>query len=339
MGVREYTFVSGIETAALPSSAVPTVSSSPYELLNYAIACSVASNALTIALKDAAGANPSASSPVKIGFRSSTAANGDYSQRSVTAALSTVISSGSTGGHTSAKDTYIYIYAIDVAGTIELAWSGSLYDEGTLYSTTAEGGAGAADSILGLYSTTSRSNVPIRLIARLKSNQTTAGTWAAVPTEISLVPFLIPETISGRAYTSTTVCTNNTTVTVVFTTAAENTQHGAMSSAGVFTCPKAGRYLTLYRLSLGVVTPASIANGRSFSGQIWKNSAMVAAGANEQAHDLTARGFATIGSAIVRANKDDTLFLKAYQNMGGGDIALDGGETENFFHVIFLGDY
>ena len=95
------------------------------------------------------------------------------------------MSSGSTLGHVSAKDQYLYVYAIDNAGTVELAVAGShVFDEGALQSTTAEGGAGAADSGNVLYSTTSRSNVPIRLIGRIKSNQTVAGTWAASASEV-----------------------------------------------------------------------------------------------------------------------------------------------------------
>ena len=69
----------------------------------------------------------------------------------------------------------IYVYAIDNAGTVELAVSSTLLDQGSLQTTTAEGGAGAADSRFVLYSTTARSNVPIRLIGRIKSSQATAG--------------------------------------------------------------------------------------------------------------------------------------------------------------------
>lgn len=158
----------------------------PASVINASIACSVGSSALTIALKDSGGSDPSSTSPAKISFRSATAATGTYTVRSVTSALSTVISSGSTAGHASALAENLYVYAIDNAGTVELAWSTSLFDEGSRQSTTAEGGAGAADSRVVMYSTTARTNVAVRLLARLSSTQTTAGTWDAVPTEISL---------------------------------------------------------------------------------------------------------------------------------------------------------
>lgn len=158
----------------------------PNSKVNYGLAASVSASALTIALKDAAGNDPSAASPVYIPFRSATAATGTTTTRAVTSALSVVISSGSTLGHVSGQLSPIFVYAIDNAGTVELAASAeSFYDEATRQTTTAEGGGGAADSANILYSTTSRSNVGIRLLGRLKSSQATAGTWASAISEIS----------------------------------------------------------------------------------------------------------------------------------------------------------
>lgn len=162
------------------------VMDSPLDAQNYSISASVSSNALTIALKDAAGNDPSASSPVSINFRSETSATGTYTTVNATAATSVVVSSGSTLGHSSAVASPIYVYAINNAGTIELAVSSQRFDDATVQSSSAEGGAGAADSATTLYSTTARSSKAIRLLARMFSSQTVAGTWAAVPTEISL---------------------------------------------------------------------------------------------------------------------------------------------------------
>lgn len=188
-----------------------TTTFQPDEITNLGLSASVASNALTVTLRDSAGSTPSATSPVTIGFRSSTATSGTPVRRQVTGALSMVVSSGSTLGHVSAVSNFIHVYAIDNAGTVELAvCSLRIPDNGTLVSTTAEGGAGAADSESTLYSTTARSNVAIRYLGRLRSNQTTAGTWAAVPTEIAVgvtAPF--PENYSqvtltiGNGYGST----------------------------------------------------------------------------------------------------------------------------------------
>jgi hypothetical protein len=173
------TVVGGVPTWA---SVTPSLDSTE-EITNLSFAASVGSNALTVALKDKAGSDPSGGSPVKIAFRNSTATNGTYNVRSVTSALSVVVSSGSTLGHASATQYPIYLYALDNAGSVELAVSTSFVDCNTLQTTVAEGGAGAADSATAIYSTTARSNVPLRLIGRMLSTQTTAGTWAAVPTE------------------------------------------------------------------------------------------------------------------------------------------------------------
>jgi hypothetical protein len=74
------------------------------------------------------------------------------------------------------------------AGTIELAAvnisGGNQLDETNLISTTAEGGAGAADSANVIYSTTARTSLAYRVIGYIESTQATAGTWATAPSTI-----------------------------------------------------------------------------------------------------------------------------------------------------------
>ncbi len=158
---------------------------------NLGLACSVGSSALTISLKIKTGTDPSASDPVRISFRNATPATGTYNTRSAVAATSLVVSSGSTLGTASGVESYLFVYAIDNAGTIELGVSSRLFDEGLIASSTAEGGAGGADSSSTLYSTTARSDVPIRLIGRLTVTEATAGTWATAPSVITLLPSTI----------------------------------------------------------------------------------------------------------------------------------------------------
>lgn len=153
------------------------------------IATSVAANALTIALKTHGGADPTSLSPCKISYRNATSATGTYTQVSSIAALSMVVSSGSTLGTSSAVQDYLYIYLLNNAGASELAISHNLFDEGSIQSTTAEGGAGGADSALLMYSTVARANVPVRLIAKISVTEATAGTWATNASEVSPPPF------------------------------------------------------------------------------------------------------------------------------------------------------
>lgn len=183
----ELGYVSGVTSAIQTQiNAISASSSAPLSANNYELAMSVAGNALTIALKDSSGNDPSAGSPVQISFRSTTASDGSYSAVTATAATSIVVSSGSTLGHTSNKLEPIYVYAINNAGTIVLGVSSKLFTQMYVASTTAEGGSGGADSATVMYSTAAQTNKAIRLIGVLLSNQATAGTWASVPTVASL---------------------------------------------------------------------------------------------------------------------------------------------------------
>lgn len=165
--------------------------SSSSAISNVGMSTSVSSNAITIALKQSDGStNCDSTTPCSISFRSSAGTTGQYVTRSVTSALTLVVSSGSTLGHQSGVTQAAYVYALDNAGTVELAVSGSfLGDEGSLTTTLAEGGAGAADGYSAMYSTTARTNVAFRLIGRFVSNEATAGTWATNSSEISVTPF------------------------------------------------------------------------------------------------------------------------------------------------------
>lgn len=167
------------------------------DIQNLALVASIDTGALTIALKNNAGNDPSAGDPVKISFRDATLTTGTYVQRSVEAATPVVISSGSTLGNTNT----IYIYAMDNAGTVELAVAAipraNPKDESSLITTLAEGGAGAADNLSAIYSTTARTNLPFRLIGRVNAVQS-SGVWSSV-TSIDLRPFQSPQFNQGVA--------------------------------------------------------------------------------------------------------------------------------------------
>lgn len=174
---------------------------------NCSFTATVATKALTIALKDKSGANPSATSPCLIGFRSATLTTGTYVVRSVTAALSVVLSSGSTLGFTAAQADKIYWGFLDNAGTVELfvTRKNGNADDSTTQSTTAEGGAGAADSATVLYSTSARSNIAIRYGGYVSiTTGGVAGEWDNAPTTLSnsVTSASLPGTVkAGTAYT------------------------------------------------------------------------------------------------------------------------------------------
>lgn len=157
---------------------------SPGKLDNYTLTTSVSTNALTVALKTKAGTDPDANDLCAFGFRSATLTAGTYAIVQATVATSITVASGATLGSVSGVDTYAYVYALNNAGTVELAISLKKFDEKATQSTTAL--SGSSTSATTLYSTTARSNVAIRLIGRLKFNETTAGLWATNMSEVSL---------------------------------------------------------------------------------------------------------------------------------------------------------
>jgi len=160
------------------------VLTAPSGALNYGLTTSVAANALTINLVNNAGATPSSIAPAMFTSRSSTSSDGSYSVVNATVATSLVVPSGATLGISNAVDTYIYVYAIDNGGTIALGVSCKKFDDKTLVSTTAISGSSTSAEIL--YSTSALTSKACILIGRLKSNQTTSGTYAANVSEISL---------------------------------------------------------------------------------------------------------------------------------------------------------
>lgn len=171
------------------------------QLLNGTLAVSLSGNAFTVALKTKAGTDPSSTDPVYVAFRDATLTSGLYVIRTITSALSFTGSSGSTFGTISGTPSRIYAALIDNAGTVELAaWNpvattGLIgFPEHVRVSTTAEGGAGAADTAGILYSTTSRSNLAIRVLGFFDSTQATAGTWVTTPSKIQTMGPGVPRT-------------------------------------------------------------------------------------------------------------------------------------------------
>lgn len=297
-----------------------TAPDSSQELTNLALACSVAASALTIALKGKDGNDPSVSNIVKVGFRNATSATGTYSQRTVTAALSVVISSGSTLGNTSAVNEYLYVYLIDNAGTIAIAVSTTKFDDGSIQSSTAEGGAGGADTRTVLYSTSALTNKAVRLIARLKSNQTVAGTWGTAISEISLIPFdgsnrkypnhsVILDTPNGHGSGSTKIrrFTNATSTGTAITYADDSTL------AGTFTINEEGLYYFSYtdrKNSAGTYAFGFSVNSAQLTTSIASittaNRIMMVAPPGDQYTNVSAMKYLFPGD-VIRAHDDGTL--------------------------------
>jgi hypothetical protein len=132
---------------------------------------------------------------VQVAFRNATLATGNYVTRTISAALSLTISSGSTMGFASGVAGRLWIVLFDDGGTLRFGaincLSGTnIYPLGQLprASSTAEGGAGAADSAQVFYTASAVTSKAYVIVGYCdyESGLATAGTWNASPTHIQL---------------------------------------------------------------------------------------------------------------------------------------------------------
>jgi hypothetical protein len=166
-----------------------------FSLINGNIIVSVAADAVTFAIKTAAGNDPSAFSPVKVVLRGQTAAEEEYATLSITAATSLTVSTTSTLGTVNSTPFKLWLIGINDGGTYRLGvvncLSGTdIYPLGQfpLVSSTAEGGAGAADSAHVVYTGSAVTSKPYHVIgyASWESGLGTAGVWGSAPTRFQL---------------------------------------------------------------------------------------------------------------------------------------------------------
>lgn len=154
-------------------------------IINYSLATSVNTNAMTITLNGADGNGLSGSNKLSIEFRNATSSTGTPSFATSSSSPSITIPASATLGLASAVDQWIHVYAQNNSGTIELAVAGNaMFDEGSIVNTTTIS-SGSTDQYT-LYGSTGRNNMPIRYLGRVKSNQTVSGTYASNASEISL---------------------------------------------------------------------------------------------------------------------------------------------------------
>lgn len=162
---------------------------------NLSLAFSVGSSALTIALKGKDGSDPSSTNKVIVPFRNVTAATGDYSFLTASAATSVVVSSGSTLGTANSTAFRLWVVAFNDGGTLRLGVINCRSGVNTyplsgwgIASATAEGGAGGADSAQVFYAGAAVTSKAYTVLgyATYESGLGTAGTWSAAPTRAQL---------------------------------------------------------------------------------------------------------------------------------------------------------
>ena len=129
----------------------------PTLIQNAGLTFAVGAGAATITLKQSDGStDPDGSNPVKLGFRHSTITNGAFNIVSATTAISAIIPSGALMGFVDATQGRIFVYGLNNAGTVELAFTGFKKDESVLHTTVAL--SSGSDDRGSLYSTTLRTD-------------------------------------------------------------------------------------------------------------------------------------------------------------------------------------
>lgn len=217
-----YQRADGSPTGVLLDANVPTALITPRMLaaaavaqgvymLNGTIAKSRTGNAETWALKTLAGTDPTAADPVWLTFPNQT---GGYTSVKQTAALSLTASSGSTLGAVNGVPfcvvhTLHYDGAAVHMGAIQCKTSAldilglDAFGNGD---TTAEGGAGAADSAQVFYTDSALVAKDWIIIGRSSYSLAAVGTWGTAPTKTQLAgpSFVLPGRSFGDKYVELT---------------------------------------------------------------------------------------------------------------------------------------
>lgn len=222
--------------AALGPPGINEVGLSP--MVNGTIAASVAGSALTISVKTADTlADPSATDPVVCAFREPIAGLqfGDYFFTKISAPLSLTVSSGSTLGASNGVPFRAWIVLIKDNFNIRLGVVNCLLgtsvrplSDDKIVSSTAEGGAGGADSAQVIYTDAATTNKAMRVVGYLEysSGLTAAGTYDVVPTKLQLFGggVQLPGQLVQTARTDTGAVATGTTIIVVDDTIPQNTE-------------------------------------------------------------------------------------------------------------------
>lgn len=202
--------------------------SGPSQAANYSISGSIAANALTVTLSGYDGTALSSTNKAQFAFRNATAATGTTSVVTASANLTLTISATSTMGTTNAVPSRLWVVLFNDAGTLRLGAincysSGSVFPlaDDILASSTAEGGAGAADSAGVIYTETAVTAKAMRVLWYIESTQSTAGNWATTPSKAQIFQpgmklpgdvVQIKRTTDATASTGTTALPNDNTI-------------------------------------------------------------------------------------------------------------------------------
>lgn len=206
-------------------------------MTNGKIVTSVASNILTVAIKTAAGNDPSALDPVTFYIRNATIATGDYAAVQVTSALSiTTNATGASLGSTNSVPFRLWLCAFNNSGAVVLAlWQSmngtsgpAALNEAGVAPTTGISGSATSSGTFYTPNGTSLTSKAYRILGYLEygSGLTTAGSYASTPTTIQLFGPAIkkPGDVVQTQYFATGAVATGTTQIPLDDTIPQNTE-------------------------------------------------------------------------------------------------------------------
>ena len=313
-----WTSVSGAGSGHIPGS---------YDALNAVIQTTVSASALTISLLTDSGGTPSGADPVEISFRqTATSPTATWIRKSVTAATTIVVPSGATLGHKDATAEPIYVYAVNEAGGVKLAVS-------TVNTWSTSGGFATAigagsDSRGGFYSTSGGSG-NVRLIGKIISTQTTAGTWASAPSNIENGISGIKEGATAWKYVKSadqTGITSGSYQQVTWNTEVHDTHEDFSSNS--YTVAEGGYYYI----------KASIYSDNNTTGQriiaIMKGATFLC---EERRENYASTPNVLTASVTAYLEAGDTVDIDYFQASGSNQIITASG-NKTFFEGFKIGD-
>jgi len=249
----------------------------PFGIENCTLAASVATNILTVALKDGAGNDPSGSSPCRIAFRSATATTGSTVYETVSAALSiTTNAVGASLGTSNNIAFRFWVVAFDNSGTVVLG----LYNASTtngcqginetiVQSSTAMSGSANAAYVYYTPNGTTITSKSVKILGYVEYNATglaTAGTYATAPNFIQTFgpgikkPCDVLQSVFGSQGGGVATTTTSSTYAATTTSAALV----PASAANLFSCTATGgllftsssirAYATVFRDAAAITT-------------------------------------------------------------------------------------
>ena len=290
-------------------------------------------NAETISLKTLAGTDPSPTDPVRVGFAKT---DGTFEVLEVTAALSLTLSSGSTLGAVDAEPFRLWATLFNDSGTVRLgAVKCALADgirsliDNLSESSTAEGGAGGADSAGVIYTGTAVTSKTMRVLGYLEYTLTTAGTWDTAPSLVKL--WSQGDRLPGDTVQISRSSTGETsllaTVMPVDDTIPQNTEGNEILTASLTPKSAANRIEIRAGIFASVITSIG-----SCVAAIFRDSTANALAAS--AITIPALDYVTIlhlnTFVTAGAVSSTTLKLRCGPNAGGRSIRLNGSGGRSF---------